>query len=284
MEGLRSGVDIFHTCSRPLANGPSLPSTEGFLEILAELGYTHQLDETQLEPVADHFRRTGEAMGYRLGVPSEYSIRTYAHQLPGGMMGTLRNQLAQHGMEHRLDEVLEETIVVRGELGEPIMATPFSQFVGIQAVLNVVTGERYSIVPDEVVQYAFGHYGPLMRPVEPAVMERIVSQPRAQHFASWERPQPTLQEIRRQFGARISDEELMLRFMHSEDEVRDVLEGRSAPRDPRRRASNILGNVLDLIPEAKSLTSFAYSADGISIELARDPAHATNARIETLSN
>jgi oxaloacetate decarboxylase alpha subunit len=269
MEGLKADVDIFHTCSRTLANGPSLPSTEGMLEIIEALGHTHGLDESKLGPVAEHFARAADEAGYRIGVPSEYSIRTYAHQLPGGMMGTLRNQLSQHGMEHRLDEVLEETITVRGELGEPIMATPFSQFVGIQAVLNVVTGERYSIVPDEVIQYSLGHYGPLMRPVEPDVLDRVLNQPRAEHFATWERPQPTLAEIRRQFGKRISDEELLLRFMHSEEEVRDVLEGNHAPGDPMRKASNIVQSLSELIPEAGSLRHFSFSRPGFDVELSR---------------
>jgi len=271
IEGLRAGIRIFHTCSRTLANGPSLPSTEGMLEIIDALGHTHGLDASKLAPVAEHFARAAAEAGpgYRVGVPSEYSIRTYAHQLPGGMMGTLRNQLAQHGMEHRLDEVLEETITVRGELGEPIMATPFSQFVGIQAVLNVVTGERYGIVPDEVIQYALGHYGPLMRPVQPDVMDRVLSQPRAEHFASWERPQPTLAEIRAQFGKRISDEELLLRFMHSEEEVRDVLAGDHVPRDPRRKTSNILQSLSELIPEAGAMRRFSLTLPGIEIHLGR---------------
>ena len=83
------------------------------------------------------------------------------------MTGTLKAQLAQHNMTDKLDEVLRETAVVRRELGYPGMATPFSQLVGIQAVLNVVTGKRYSIVPDEVIQYALGYYGQTVAPIDP---------------------------------------------------------------------------------------------------------------------
>ena len=74
-------------------------------------------------------------------------------------MGTLKAQLVQHGLSDRLEDVLEETARVREELGYPGMATPFSQLVGTQAVLNIVTGERYSSIPDEVIQYARGFYG-----------------------------------------------------------------------------------------------------------------------------
>jgi oxaloacetate decarboxylase alpha subunit len=207
--------------------------------------------------------------GFLLGIPNEYSVLPYMHQLPGGMTGTLRNQLAQHGMGHRLAEVLEETVLVREELGQPIMATPFSQFVGIQAVLNIVTGERYKIVPDELIQYTLGQYGPLMRPVAPEIADRILSQPRAEHFRSWERPQPSLGEVRALFGKTISDEELLLRYMLSEEEVRDVLEGGPLATDPRTKATNVVGAVKELVEEARPYASFRVSRPGLSVELSR---------------
>ena len=95
------------------------------------------------------------------------------------MTGTLKAQLAQHNMTDRLDEVLRETAEVRRDLGYPGMATPFSQLVGIQAVLNVVTGKRYSIVPDEVIQYAAGFYGETVAPIDPNVLDMIMAAPRA---------------------------------------------------------------------------------------------------------
>jgi oxaloacetate decarboxylase alpha subunit len=118
------------------------------------------------------------------------------------MTGTLRNQLAQHGMSDRLEDVLTETAAVRRDLGYPIMATPFSQLVGTQAVLNIVTGERYAVVPDEVVAYAAGHYGDPPAPVDDDVLDRIMASPRAAAVVAQPPEQPSL-----------DDDELILRAL-----------------------------------------------------------------------
>ena len=94
-------------------------------------------------------------------------MATIQQQFPGGMTGTLRNQLVSHGMADRLPAVLEEAIRVRAEMGYPIMATPFSQLVGIQALLNVVQGERYLTIPDENLMYLAGWYGDPPGEVDP---------------------------------------------------------------------------------------------------------------------
>lgn len=214
LTGLRSGVTIFHTASRPLANGPSLPSTESMVENLRWLGYEHRLDTSRLEPVANHFERVARQEGWPVGTPNEFSAFAYHHQLPGGMTGTLKAQLAQYGMEDRLTEVLEEVVRVREDLGHPISATPFSQLMGIQAVLNVVTGDRYSVVPDEVIIYALGHLGKPPAPINEDVLDRILGSPRGREYLNWEPPQPSLKELREQYGGRhLSDEELLSRYL-----------------------------------------------------------------------
>jgi oxaloacetate decarboxylase alpha subunit len=262
---MRQGIDVIHTCSLPMANGPSLPSTEGMIEILTELGNTHGLDESQLPPVAEHFAREAAASGYALGVPNEFRLLPYKHQLPGGMTGTLINQLAEHGMSHRLNEVIDEIVIVRSELGEPIMATPFSQFVGIQAVLNIVTSERYSIVPDEVIQYTLGHYGPLMRPVQPDIADRILSQPRAAVLEKWERPQPTLSELRQQLGAGLTDEELLLRALLPDTEVDAML----AAGPIRTAPTSIVDEIAALVRQPESVRHIQVARPGLSVELRR---------------
>jgi oxaloacetate decarboxylase alpha subunit len=156
---LESGGSILHTCSKPLANGPSLPSTEQTLENLRWLGHEAAIDTSVLPGIAEHCEKIAEQEGWLTGVPNEYDVFAYRHHLPGGMTGTLRAQLAQYGMEHRLVEVLEECVRVREEMGHPVSATPFSQLIGIQSVLNVVTGDRWSVVPDEVCIYLGGHFG-----------------------------------------------------------------------------------------------------------------------------
>ena len=269
IEGLKAGFEILHTCSRPMANGPSLPSTEGMLPILAEMGFTHSLDTDAMPPVAENFIRMAAEGGYETGVQAEYDPRMYHHQLPGGMTGTLKAQLNQHRMMHRLPEVLEAIPAVREELGQPIMATPFSQFVGIQAVLNVVTGDRYSIVPDEVIHYVLGHYGPLPKAVDPDVADRILSSPRAAEIKKWERPNPSLAEIRSTFAAGVSDEELLLRFMCSDEEVDAMLAKGPIRTDPRRSANDIVRNLEDLITEKRSVTALSVSTPEFSLSLGK---------------
>ncbi len=269
IEGLKAGFTTFHTCSQPMANGPSLPSTEGMLPILDELGYTHSLDTSAMPPVVANFLARAAEAGYETGVQAEFDPRIYHHQLPGGMTGTLKAQLAQHKMIHRLPEVLAAIPAVREELGQPIMATPFSQFVGIQAVLNVVTGDRYSVVPDEVIHYALGHYGPLPSVLDPEVADRILSSPRAAEIQRWERPNPTLAEIRANFRAGISDEELLLRFMCSDTEVDAMLAKGPIRTDPRRSANEIVRNLEDLIGERRKVTSLAVTTPEFSLSLAK---------------
>jgi oxaloacetate decarboxylase alpha subunit len=214
MTAVEAGGTTLHTCSRPLANGPSLPSTEQTLANLTRLGHTHGIDESTLPPVARNCERIAEQEGWLTGDPVEYDAFVYRHQLPGGMTGTLKAQLAQYGMTERLDEVLEECVRVREEFGHPISATPFSQIVGIQAVLNIVTGDRYSMAPDEAVIYLMDAFGVPPAPVDENVRDKVLNSEHGRRFAGWERPQPSLKELRDQYGGpSLSDEELLLRYM-----------------------------------------------------------------------
>jgi oxaloacetate decarboxylase (Na+ extruding) subunit alpha len=214
MIAVELGGTILHTCSRPLANGPSLPSTEQTVANLDRLGLDHGIDTSALPPVAAHCERIARQEGWAVGEPAEFDAFAYRHHLPGGMTGTLKAQLAQYSMTERLPEVLEETVRVREELGHPVSATPFSQLVGIQSVLNIVTGDRWSVVPDEVVLYLMEKFGPPPAPIDDDVRDRVLSSPHGQRFAGWERPQPSVAELREQYGGRsITDEELLLRYM-----------------------------------------------------------------------
>jgi oxaloacetate decarboxylase alpha subunit len=128
-------------------------------------------------------------------------------------------------MEHRFDEVLEEVIRVRKELGYPIMVTPFSQFVATRATMNVISGERYKMIPDAVIQYVAGHFGKPPAPIDQNVLDKISSSARAKEFLNKEFPQPSIKELRQQMGVgpEVSDEEFLLRFAMSDKEVDDML-------------------------------------------------------------
>ena len=211
LAAIEAGVTTLHTCARPLANGSSLPSIESMLRNVRIAGHTAAIEERLLAPISAHFEAVARAAGLPLGVPVEYDLLLFEHQIPGGMTGTLRNQLAEHGMAERLDEVLHEVALVRRELGYPGMATPFSQLVGTIAVLNIVSGQRYAVIPDEVVQYAKGFYGQPVAPIDPDILDRIMATPRAALLPAVPE-QPDLEEIRRPHGA-VSDEELLLRAL-----------------------------------------------------------------------
>ncbi|MCA3451211.1 MAG: pyruvate carboxylase [Rhodobacter sp.] len=212
LDAVDLGVSILHTASRPMANGPSVPSTESVVKNLELLGHTHSLNKDLFRPVADHFEAVGKAAGFLVNQFNEYDVLSIRHQIPGGMTGTLKAQLAQHNMSDRLDDVLEETAAVRRELGYPGMATPFSQLVGTLAVLNIVTGKRYSVIPDEVIQYAAGFYGQTVAPVEPQVMDIIMSSPRAKEVLANPPAQPSAEDLRKQYDT-ANDDELILRAL-----------------------------------------------------------------------
>ena len=157
----KEGVHILHTAMGPMANGPSMPSVDITADNMRRLGFETNLDESLIPRISEHLTRAAEAEGFTIGAPREYNLAHSAHQLPGGMTGTLLNQLDQYGMGDRYGELLEEISIVREEMGYPIMATPYSQLVGIQALLNLVNEERYTVFPDENLMYLAGHMGPI---------------------------------------------------------------------------------------------------------------------------
>src|SRR4030043_2144898 len=133
LEAIQSGVTTLHTAVAPLANGTSLPATEAILKNARRLGYASNLNEDALAAVSAHIRRIAEKEGLPIGVSAEYDLFHFEHQVPGGMMTNLTRQLREVGMEHRLDEILEEVVLVRKEFGYPVMATPYSQIEGAPA-------------------------------------------------------------------------------------------------------------------------------------------------------
>jgi len=138
------------------------------------------------------------------------------------MISNLQRQLRQVGLEHRTPETLEECVQVRAEFGYPIMVTPLSQFVGSQAGINVILGERYREVTDQTILYALGTWGgeEAKRAMDHNVRDKILNRPRARELAKIEYREPTLDELRAQFGGRgVSDEELLIRYAVSAEEV-----------------------------------------------------------------
>ena len=212
IEGVNAGAECIHTSIAPLANGAAQPSTQSMLQHLRGLGYRLDLDDALIDKVSDHFTRVAKQEGKPVGQVLEYDSFHYEHQIPGGMLSNFRSQLAEARLSHKFQELLEECARVRKELGYPIMITPFAQFVGTQAVLNVLHGERYRHVPDEVKKYALGYYGKLLAPVDPDVLDRIVENG-SPHIALHPQPlEPAVPALRRKYP-NVDDDERLLRFM-----------------------------------------------------------------------
>ena len=215
MEAIQEGVTTVHTAVAPLANGSSFPSTQTILKNARHLGFTADLNEDALEAVSEHFRQIALKQGLPMGAPLEYDLFHFEHQVPGGMISNLSRQLREVGMEDRLTDILNEVIQVRKELGYPVMATPFSQIVGVQAMENILTGKRYERIPDEVIKYALGLYGELYAPVDPKVMERIEQLPRTQELRGWKPDDydKSIEEFRKEFGPDLDDDDLILTIL-----------------------------------------------------------------------
>jgi oxaloacetate decarboxylase alpha subunit len=222
LEGIKAGADRIHTSIAPLANGNAQPATQHMARNLRVLGFKVSVNDALVQEIGDHFSRVAEQEGKPLGTPQEYDAFHYEHQIPGGMMSNFRVQLAHAGLSHRFDELLEECARVRYDLGYPIMITPFSQLVGTQAVLNVVGGERYRTVPDEVKKYALGYYGKLLAPVAPDVLDRIVANGSSNIALKPQPLPPAVDRLRKQYP-NIDDDERLLRFMFAGTQVDEML-------------------------------------------------------------
>jgi len=255
LEAIKLGIRYVNTAIPPLSDSNSNPSVFNVIKNARALGYTSTVDVESLKPVEQHFTSIAKREGLPIGSPAQYDCSLYIHQVPGGMVSNLRHQLATSGLGDKIDAVLEEIGKVRAELGYPIMVTPYSQFVGVQATMNVISGERYKQVPDEVIQYALGLWGEEeCSSIDPNVRDRILDRLRARELAHWQPPQPSLNEVRREYGgAGISDDEMLLRYFAGEDQVAAM---RAA--GPSKQHGGTGRSVVSLIEELTKRTKFNY--------------------------
>jgi oxaloacetate decarboxylase (Na+ extruding) subunit alpha len=219
-EAMKLGVDILSTASTPLSQGNSIPSTLETLSYARQSGLQVRLDELLVKKIDDYFywvayqekKAVGQAVTFN---PAQYK-KYAAHQIPGGMMSHLASQLKSLGLEHRLPEVLEEAGRVRQEIGYPVMVTPFSQIVGVQAVFNVIQKERYRTIPSDLGLYARGYYGEPAAPIDANVKERILEGEDSTPIDPAENYlEPLVSRARKEAGAALSDEELLLTLFFS---------------------------------------------------------------------
>ena len=226
LEGLRLGVRTLHTAIPPLAQGSSQPSVLNVLRNARLMGFSARVNEELIEEAARRLTAIARQEKLPIGAPLEYDSAQYVHQVPGGVISNLKHQLAEMRLQDRLDEVLEESVHVRKDLGYPIMITPLSQFVVTQAAINIATGERYKHVIDELILFAQGAYGDDSgySVMDQNLKDRLLSTQRAAELASRQKPNVTLQDLRAGLGGTaVSDEEFLLRYiMKGDQEIRTM--------------------------------------------------------------
>ena len=204
------GVSVVQCASGAAADGISNPPSERVVSNLRALGHQVHIDDQALAEVSSYFTRLADAEGLPAGQPQPFDAGYLRHQLPGGMIGTMRRHLAEHRLANMERAVIDEIGRVREELGWPIVMTPFSQIVLTQAVMNVTGKERYGVIPDEVIRYALGKFGRPNVPIAPEVMDRIESLPRTRELRQ-EPGMPPLPELRKRIGPELCDEQFLLR-------------------------------------------------------------------------
>jgi oxaloacetate decarboxylase alpha subunit len=271
LEAVKLGIKIVNTALPPLADGSSNPSLFNVAKNLRALGYKTLIDEELLKPVSNHFTIIAKREGFPIGAPVEYDYSQYPHQVPGGMISNLRHQLRKVGLEQKIDQALEETMQVRAELGYPIMVTPLSQFVGSQAAINVIVGERYREVTDQIIQYALGYWGREgAELLDPAVKAKILDRPRAKEWAQRQPPEPTVQELRKKMNAEgVSDEEFLLRWNLNVDEI-EIMRAAGAPKE-YITARQPLINLIDALSKRNDYRQIVIQKGEMVVSLQKSP-------------
>lgn len=265
LEAAEAGAGYLHTTASSTANGTSLPSQSNIIANLRDLGIGVDADDAAVAEMDAYFTALAVAEGLPHGQPGEFDRAYFRHQLPGGVMGTLKRQLSETKRLHLLPQVLREIERVRAEFGYPIMVTPFSQLVATQALLNVTSADRYDTVPDEVTRYVLGRFGTPAMPMDGAVEDRIRSSRRAREIEA-EAQMASLDELRARIGKQYSDEEFLLRAVMPADQVDAMVAAGPARRgyDPTSRP------VMDLVRELtarKGLGSVRIEKPGFRLEL-----------------
>ncbi|MEM3579153.1 MAG: oxaloacetate decarboxylase subunit alpha [Candidatus Bathyarchaeia archaeon] len=217
LKACEAGVDILDTAFSPFAWGTSQPPVESIVAALKGTPYDPGLDMNLLQEIAQYFWELREKYYDPFGLIDPKAEKVdpsiMVHQIPGGMFSNLLEQLREQNAVHKLKEVLEEVPRVRKELGYPPLVTPTSQIVGTQAVLNVLSGKRYSIVPKEVKDYVKGFYGQPPAPIDEEVKRLIIGDEKYITCRPADLLEPALDKVPLEVKPYIESEEDMLTYV-----------------------------------------------------------------------
>lgn len=213
MRAIQAGVDIIDTALSPLSGGTSQPCTESINYALKGTEYDPKLNEEMLNIAASKMQTVkNKYLENGLLNPKVLTCNPniLKYQVPGGMLSNLMNQLKQQGALDKLEEVLKEVPRVRKDMGYPPLVTPLSQMVGTQAVLNVISGERYKMVPKEINEYLHGKYGASPAPVDENIRKKIIGDDKVITYRPADDLKPEFQDLKKQYkGIAKSDEDVL---------------------------------------------------------------------------
>lgn len=173
-EVIRAGADVVDVDVSAFALGTSHPAAESIIAVLKGTPRDTGLDYKKLAPINSYLKEVRKKYAEFESKLQGVDINVVRHQIPGGMRSNLEFQLSQMKQPERLEEVLEEVVRVRADLGYPPLGTPFSQMCGAQASINVMSGERYKMIPKEITAYVKGQYGKAPGPVSEELKAKIL--------------------------------------------------------------------------------------------------------------
>ena len=232
-KAIEAGVDRIDTALSPLSGGTSQPSTEAFQYALEGTEFDPKLNVEALNVAAEKMNKVVDKyLGNGLLNPKalSYNPNILKYQVPGGMLSNLMNQLKQQGAMDKYEEVLNEVPRVRKDMGYPPLVTPLSQMVGTQAVMNVITGERYKMVPKEIKEYLHGLYGKSPAPVNEEVKKQIIGDDEVITYRPADKLNPQLDELREKYKDLVKSDEDVLSCALFEQVAVKFLEGRRAAK------------------------------------------------------
>ncbi len=268
-EALLNGVDHIDTAISAFAGGTSHPATESLVAALKNTPYDTELDLEKLHEIAKYFWDVRKKYHQFESEFTREDVSVQINQVPGGMMSNLANQLKEQGALNRIDEVFAEIPRVRADLGYLPLVTPTSQIAGTQAVMNVLAGERYKTITNEVKRYLLGHYGAAPGPVNEELRRMAVGNEEVIDVRPADLIPNELNKLREQIGTLAKSEEDVLTFAMFPDIGRTFLEERAAgtlkpePLTPLERRKNNDG-----IGSTATPTEFVVDVHGESYQVA----------------
>ncbi|MBE6638615.1 MAG: oxaloacetate decarboxylase subunit alpha [Ruminococcaceae bacterium] len=215
IKAIEAGVDIIDTAMSPMAMGTSQPPTEPLVAALQGTPYDTGLDLDKLNVISKYFTTLREkylASGLMTPKVLKVDVNALLYQVPGGMLSNLISQLQQQGKLDKLTECLEEVPRVRKDAGNPPLVTPSSQIVGTQAVLNVLTGERYKMVTKEFKGLVRGEYGQTAVPIDPEFQKKILKDEKPITCRPADLLKPELEDLRKKVAPYAEQEEDVLSY------------------------------------------------------------------------